>query len=153
MARRNIKIKPGKNQSRFGFVAGLIFVCVGLFIVIPTFGAFGIIWTAMAGFICFAHFKNGFTDKGMATHEIIIDDEQISGLVQEDGFINGKLNSSYADVDTLSNKSVNSGYLENTKSPEEDIENKLIKLNSLYEQKLITKEEYDEKRKQLLKEF
>ena len=35
----------------------------------------------------------------------------------------------------------------------EDIEAKLIKLNSLYEQRLITKEEYDEKRKKLLEEF
>ena len=35
----------------------------------------------------------------------------------------------------------------------EDIEAKLLKLNSLYEQRLITKEEYDEKRKELLKEF
>ena len=35
----------------------------------------------------------------------------------------------------------------------ENIEEKLIKLNSLYEQRLITKEEYDEKRKELLKEF
>ena len=36
---------------------------------------------------------------------------------------------------------------------EEDIEAKLIKLNSLYDQRLITKEEYDEKRKELLDEF
>lgn len=35
----------------------------------------------------------------------------------------------------------------------EDIEAKLIKLNSLYDQRLITKEEYDEKRKELLDEF
>ena len=36
---------------------------------------------------------------------------------------------------------------------EEDIEAKLIKLNSLYDQCLITKEEYDKKRKELLDEF
>ena len=41
----------------------------------------------------------------------------------------------------------------NTYDDGEDIEEKLIKLNSLYEQRLITKEEYDEKRKELLKEF
>ena len=35
----------------------------------------------------------------------------------------------------------------------EDIEAKLMKLNSLYEQRLITKEEYDEKRKKILEEF
>ena len=36
---------------------------------------------------------------------------------------------------------------------EEDIEEKLIKLNSLYEQHLITKEEYDKKRGEILDEF
>lgn len=41
----------------------------------------------------------------------------------------------------------------NTYDDGDDIEEKLIKLNSLYEQRLITKEEYDEKRKELLKEF
>ena len=66
------------------------------------------------------HYKNGFSDKGVATHEIIIED----GMDVTQGFETG-----------------------------EDIEVKLVKLNSLYEQRLITKEEYDEKRKELLDEF
>ena len=70
--------------------------------------------------IAFMNYKNGFSDEGVATHEIVI----------EDGM-----------------------EIPNTYDDEEDIEEKLIKLNSLYEQRLITKEEYDEKRKELLKEF
>lgn len=70
--------------------------------------------------IAFTHYKNGFSDEGIATHEIII----------EDGM---KITESHDD--------------------EEDIEAKLLKLNSLYEQQLITTEEYDEKRKEFLKEF
>lgn len=81
---------------------------------------FGIIWTAIAGVIAFTHYKNGFSDEGVATHEIIIED----GMEIRESLDAG-----------------------------EDIEAKLIKLNSLYEQRLITKEEYDEKRKELLKEF
>ena len=120
MAPKRIKVKPGKTQSKIGFVVGIVFVLIGCIVVIPTFGPFGIIWTALAGVIAFTHYKNGFSDKGVATHEIII----------EDG-------------------------MEITQSPDdgEDIEAKLIKLNSLYEQRLITKEEYDEKRKELLDEF
>ena len=61
--------------------------------------------------------KNGFSNEGIATHEIVIED----GVESSD--------------------------------TGEDIEAKLIKLSSLYEQRLITKEEYDEKRKQLLDEL
>lgn len=70
--------------------------------------------------IAFTHYKNGFSDKGVATHEIII----------EDGM----------DV----TQSLEAG---------EDIEAKLIKLISLYEQRLITKEEYDESVKNCLMNF
>ena len=120
MASKKIKVKPGKTQSRIGFVVGIIFVLIGCVVVIPTFGPFGIFWTILAAVIAFTNYKNGFTDKGVATHEIIIEDGlQVKGEI----------------------------------SNVEDIEAKLIKLNSLYEQRLITKEEYDEKRKEILKEF
>ncbi len=119
MASKKIKVKPGKTQSRIGFVVGIVFVFLGVIVVIPTFGIFGIFWTILAGLVVFGNYKNGFTDKGVATHEIIIEDgmeiEKVDGV--------------------------------------EDIEAKLMKLNSLYEQRLITKEEYDEKRKKILEEF
>lgn len=70
--------------------------------------------------IAFTNYKNGFSDEGVATHEIVIED----GMEIPNAYDSG-----------------------------EDIEKKLIKLNSLYEQRLITKEEYDEKRKELLKGF
>ncbi len=120
MAPKRIKVKPGKTQSKIGFVIGIIFVLIGCVVVIPTSGPFGILWTGMAAVITFTHFKNGFSDQGVATHEIIV----------EDG-----VDDVYSD------------------SEKEDIEVKLVKLNSLYEQRLITKEEYDEKRKELLNEF
>ena len=120
MAPKKIKVKPGKTQSKMGFIVGILFVIIGCFVAIPTFGLFGIIWTVDAGIIAFTHYKNGFSDEGVATHEIIIEDGMEIIERADDG---------------------------------EDIEAKLLKLNSLYEQRLITKEEYDEKRKELLKEF
>ena len=119
MAKKKIKVKPGKTQSKLGFVVGILFVILGCVVVIPTFGFFGIIWTAIACMIAFTNFKNGFSDEGVVSHEIII----------EDGIETSRI------------------------LDEADIEAKLVKLNSLYEQRLITKEEYDEKRKELLKEF
>lgn len=115
MAPRNIKVKPGKGQSKIGFVAGIAFVMIGLFVAIPTFGLFGIVWTCLAGFICYSHFKNAYTDEGMPTYEISIDDNE------------------GADIG--------------------DIEERLKKLDHLYNSGLITHDEYDEKRKEILKEI
>lgn len=64
--------------------------------------AFGILWTAVAGFIAYSHYKNAFTNEGMATHEIVIDEND----------------------DTYSAVSGT--------SDDEDIEVKLKKLESLY---------------------
>ena len=120
MSQKRIKVKPGKMQSKLGFGVGILFVLIGCFVAIPVFGPFGIIWTLIAWVITYSNYKNGFSEDGIATHEIII----------EDG----------ADIMPVL-------------ATEEDIEEKLIKLNSLYEKRLITKEEYDEKRKEFLKEF
>ncbi len=120
MAQKKIKVKPGKFQSRIGLVVGIIFVLLGVVMVIPTFGVFGIFWTAVAAMIAFSNFKNAFSEEGAATHEIVIEDD---------------------------------GYEVRGYDHGDDIEAKLIKLNSLYEQRLITREEYDEKRKALLDAF
>lgn len=131
MARR-IKVKPGKGQSKMGFVVGIIFVLIGVFFAIPTFGLFGVFWTAVAGFIAYSHYKNGFSDEGMATHEIIIDDDNAT---YDHSYTNG-----YGDYEAP-----------NTSG--DDIEAKLKKLDSLYNQGLITSEEYEQKRKEFLDEF
>ena len=109
---KKIKVKPGKAQSKFSMFFGLIFVCIGIFVAIPVFGPFGILWTCAAAFIVYANYRNGFTDKPISTHEIIVEE-----------------------------------------SDSESIEERLKTLESLYNQRLITKEEYDEKRKQILNEI
>ena len=65
MARKRIKVKPSKGQSTFSFIVGIIFCGIGLFVVIPQFGPFGILWTLVAAFATFANFKNAFTEEGM----------------------------------------------------------------------------------------
>lgn len=120
MAPKKIKVKPGKTQSKLGFIVGILFVIFGVVVAIPTFGLFGLIWTGVAVMIAVTNYKNGFSEEGIATHEIVIEDGMDRTERKADG---------------------------------EDIEAKLMKLNSLYEQRLITKEEYDEKRKELLKEL
>ena len=105
---RKIHVRPGKGQSKVGFVVGIIFCLIGLVIVIPTFGLIGIFWTAIAGYITYANYRNGFTDKQIDSHVIEIDD---------------------------------------------DGEERLRKLQRLYDQALITREEYDQKKKEILEEL
>ena len=112
MGQKRVKVKPSKFESMIGFVVGCAFVLIGLFIAIPTSGLFGLLWTFVAVCITVFNYKNAFSEKGIATHEIVFEEDE-----------------------------------------EESTEAKLKKLQSLYEQKLITQEEYEKKRQQILDEF
>lgn len=110
---RNIKVKPGKTQSLIGFISGLVFVAIGLFIAIPTFGLFGIFWTIIAIVITATNGMNAFGSKGVAMYDVTIADNE---------------------------------------SPQ-SIEERLRQLDSLYNQRLITQVEYDQKRQDILKDI
>ena len=122
MARKRIRVKPGRAQSRMGFFAGLLFCLIGVFMVIPIFGVFGIFWTLMAVIITALSGINAFSDKGMASHEIIIDEES---RASESGDNRRK----------------------------ENIERRLRIAEELYREGSITKDELDEKRREILKEI
>lgn len=77
------------------------------------------------------NYKNAFSEEGVTSHEIIIDESQDT-----------------AEWDRTATEG--RGKVE---SSGEDIEAKLKKLNSLYEQGLITASEFEAKRKELLDKF
>ena len=118
---RRIRVKPGKGQSMAGFIVGIIFCFIGLFIAIPTVGGFGILWTLIALVITISNAYNAFSDKGIASHEITIDE-----------------------VDGNSYPSTGS-----SKTTEE----RLKEAQGLYDRSLITYEEYQQKRRQILEEL
>ena len=107
--KKRIRVKPNKTQATFSVLVGVVFCCIGLFIAIPMAGLFGIFWTAIAFFITYSAYRNGFTDHPMNEYELHVDD-----------------------------------------IGSESIEGRLKQLDSLYNQGLITREEYDEKRKDIL---
>lgn len=72
---KNIKMKPGKVPSGMGMVIGIVFCMLGLVVAIPNFGAFGVFWTICALVITVQHAVNLFSEKGVTTHEIIIEDD------------------------------------------------------------------------------
>ena len=124
---KRINVKPGKAQSLMGFFAGLIFCGIGLFIVIPQFGMFGLFWALIAVVITATNGINAFSSKGMATHRIEIEDERIQAM-----------------ANITESESVN--------HTEEDagLKKRLHQLNDLYQAGLLTKEEYDQKRKEFI---
>lgn len=140
---KKIHVRPGRGQSKVGFVVGLLFCAIGLFVVIPIFGPFGIIWTAMAGIITFVNFRNGFTDKQIDSHVIDIEgDGNDITVTKEMGFGSHTYN-----VDMGQNN------FAGRTSGQEDVETRLKKLQSLYDQALITREEYEAKKKDILEEL
>jgi len=133
---KRVKVKPGKAQSTMGFVVGLIFCGIGLFVVIPTFGVFGILWTLIAVAITVINGANAFGKKGVATHEIEIDEENNTASVYNHGMISYEIEVE----DTPRENAV------------ADVQKRIDSLKSLYDAGLITKEEFNERRNKILDE-
>ena len=131
MAKR-MKVRPGKTQSKAGFVVGIIFCLIGLVVVVPIFGPFGLLWTAAAGWITYSNYRNGFTDRPISNQVIEIEDDGASATARN-GF--------FEDVADTLNEAV---------AEENDVESRMRKLQSLYQQELITEEEYEKKRQEIL---
>jgi len=119
---KKVKVKPSKPSSLFGMIMGIIFVLIGLFMAIPTAGIFGIFWTLIAVVITCYQAYNFFSDKGVASWEVNIDDG----------------------VDEQKN--------DHSISASGDFEIRLRKLNRLREDGLITEEEFRKKREEILRE-
>lgn len=133
---KKIKVRPGKTQSKAGFVVGIIFCLIGLFAVVPIFGPFGLVWTGMAAWITYSNYRNGFTDKPIADRVIEIEDDGDSVTIMPD--MMGRSYEYHAEEADLAKESV---------------EERLKKLQSLYQQALITDEEYEKKRQEILDEI
>jgi len=133
---RKIKVRPGKTQSKFGFIFGIMFCLIGLVVVIPTFGLFGLIWTAAAAWITYSHYRNGFTDRPISNKVIEIEDDGRSTAAKEDSF--AEFRSSYD-----RNEILDAG----------DSESRLRTIQNLYHQGLITEAEYQRKRQEILEKI
>ncbi len=139
---KKIHVRPSGAQSKVGFAVGIIFCLIGLFVAIPTFGIFGIFWTAIAGWITYVNWRNGFSEDKIDSHVIEIEDTDPENITV----------SSHRGFGTSYTVSGN-GFGETVRSSGSDIENRLKSLQSLYEQRLITKEEYEEKKQEIIKEL
>jgi hypothetical protein len=128
---KKIRVKPSKAQSTAGFFVGIVFCLIGLFVAIPMAGPFGIFWTMVAIIMTVMNGKNAFTDEGVSTHEIIIEDNDLMEKAKPMKDTAEEIE----DEDYV--------YISDSKKRMEE-----IKL--LYENGFMTKEEYEEKRKSII---
>lgn len=124
MSRRNRRVtyRPSKGESVFAGIVGVIFVFIGLFFAIPTFGPFGILWTLVAAGIAGMHLYRAFGDKYIGPEIRIEDEEPAEGA-------------------------------ERPSAPRPSAEERLKQLEDLRDKRLITANEFEEKRKEILKEL
>ncbi len=120
--RKRVTYRPSKSNAAFGGVFGIIFVLIGLFVVIPTFGAFGVLWTLVAAVGTGMNFYQAYGKKYMGP-EIHIEDEGESEATPP----------SASDSVGL------------------DASKRLEQLKNLKDSGLITKEEYDAKREEIIR--
>ena len=113
-------------------VVSLFFVVIGITELIPAAGLFGVVWTFMAGcFVIIAIFQ--MVRKNGVVHRVGYDvendlDESIVGLMED----------------------VPEHIIGENVPPHGTTETRLLELQSLYDRNLVTQEEYEAKRKEIL---
>ena len=123
--RKRVTYRPGKAQGAFGTIWGGIFVLIGLFVVIPTFGPFGIIWTLGALGITVINALHAFGKKYVGP-EIRIEEDKEGEPVPSD-----------ESHDHIQSTALNA-------------RERLEQLKTLREAGLITQQEYDQKRREIV---
>lgn len=129
MRRRRVTYRPSKAQGAFGVAVGCIFVLIGLFMVIPVFGLFGILWTLIAVGITGMNAYQAF-GKGYAGPQITIEEDEEPSRAPS------------------SPVSENHDHISSTSL---DVKGRLEQLKDLKEAGLLSQEEYDKKRQEILK--
>jgi len=116
--RKKVTYRPSKAQAGLAGGVGVLFILLGLFVVIPTFGLFGVIWTLVAAAITVTNLGQAFGKTYMGP-EIHIEEENGEEFSHTPG----------------------------------SAEERMRQLRALYDQRLITPEEYEQKRQEILKDL
>ena len=128
MARKRVTYRPSKTGSILGGVVGVIFVLIGLFVVIPTFsmgGGFGAIFGVFWTILAAV----------------------IAGTNFYQAFGKG-----YIGPEIHIEEEGKFEHAQDAPAPG-DAQARLTELRQLYDQRLITQEEYEQKRREILEEL
>ncbi len=84
-------IRPSKPASAVGLAAGVVFLLLGVAVVIPVFGTFGMFWTAIAALITCFYAYNLFSARGVSAYEVDVaspeDDLRKLAQLRQDGLL------------------------------------------------------------------
>lgn len=120
-----LRVRPGKANAVFGVVTGAIMLGIGIFVVIPTFGTFGVFWTlfaaAIAGYNAFMAFSGGGSER-----DVYLDDMDQGTRITSRPLYSPQNN---------------------------ETASRLRELESLRAQNLISDEEYQEKRGEIIQDL
>jgi len=67
------RVRPSKAISALAFGFSIVFVFIGIFVVVPNVGGFGVLWTLLAAVIAIYYAINVFSDRGVADEVIEFD--------------------------------------------------------------------------------
>ncbi len=123
MRRRRITYRPNKSQSVFSGAVGIIFVLIGIFVAIPNFG---ILWTLIAVVITVMNFYQAFGKKYIGPEINIEEEGENAPSPRPDGYSSPEMDGSGA-------------------------EKRLRQLQELLDGGLITREEYEKKREEIIR--
>jgi hypothetical protein len=90
---QQIRVRPGKTVSLAAMAVGLVFVLLGVAVVIPLFGFFGVAWTLLAGIIALYYAYNFFGGTGVSAYEVDVESQDFdaklrkAAKLKEDGLI------------------------------------------------------------------
>lgn len=126
--RKRVTYRPSKSGSVMGGVVGIIFVLIGLFVVIPSFsmtGGFGAIFGVLWTII--------------------------AGVIAGTNFYQA-FGKGYIGPEIHIEEEGGAEHAHDAAAPG-DTQARLTELRTLYDQRLITQEEYEQKRKEILEEL
>lgn len=67
------RVRPGRAVSLLVMLVGAAFVVIGLTVIVPNAGVFGVLWTLVAAGITAYHAYNVFSRRGLALYEAELD--------------------------------------------------------------------------------
>jgi hypothetical protein len=74
---KTVRIKPSKTISMLAVISGIGMVFVGIFGLFPHNQLFGIIWVLASLAVIVFHAINAFTEHGVATEEIDVENKKV----------------------------------------------------------------------------
>ena len=133
MRRRKETYRPSKAEGVMGLVVGVIFVLIGLIMVIPTFGLFGLLWTAIAVGITVSNGYRAFGKKYIGPEIHIEEETEENSALQTPQQV--------------------PEFHDHIPSTALDAKGRMEQLETLKAAGLITQEEYQKKRSEILRDL